>query len=134
MSMGTIGAAEACEHPRPMAKELGNTVRRYPHKLARLAKISIQKVLSLTLTKESGPEEDIGACTDDPEHSGAAPSNHIARARRVSLCGPRGIMVAHRGSFVTSRLAAHMLELAFRSSFALPQVVVEANRLIIWCP
>ena len=55
-----------------MAKELGNTVRRYPHKLARHAKISIQKVLSLTLTKESGPEEDIGACTDDPEHSGAA--------------------------------------------------------------
>lgn len=38
MSTGMIGAAAAWEHPLPMAKELGNTVRRKPHRLARLAK------------------------------------------------------------------------------------------------
>lgn len=74
MSTGMIGAAAAWEHPLPMAKELGNTVRRKPHRLARLAKTSMQNLRGLQNAADC--KAGAGECTGGTVESGTA------RARR----------------------------------------------------
>ena len=75
MSMGTIGATAACEQPLPTAKELGNPVRRQPVRLARLAKISMQKAFGQDDLPRWDEEEDSG--TGDKGSSG---STHAMRS------------------------------------------------------